>query len=55
MEKSGFVQIRTIETTQREWASLKGYTHPRYGSTGFTGFMTFGRTDLPYPYMKAAI
>ena len=43
MEKHGFVFIKTIETTQREWSSLKGYTHPRYGGIGFTGFMTFGR------------
>ena len=43
MEKSGFVIIRTIETTQREWSSLDGFTHPRYGPIGFTGFMTFGR------------
>ncbi len=43
MEKTGFVNIRTTETTQREWTSLKGFTHPRYGPIGFTGFMTFGR------------
>ncbi len=42
MEKI-FQEIRTIETTQREWTSLKGYTHPRYGPIGFTGFMTFAR------------
>lgn len=43
MEKQGFIFIKTIETTQREWSSLKDYTHPRYGGIGFTGFMTFGR------------
>lgn len=43
MEKQGFIHIRTLETSQREWTSLKGYTHPRYGAIGHTGFMTIGR------------
>jgi len=43
MEKTGFIFIKIIETTQRVWSSLKGYTHPRYGGIGFTGFITFGR------------
>ena len=43
LEKAGFLFIKTIETTQREWSSLKGYTHPRYGGIGFTGFITLGR------------
>lgn len=43
MEKNGFIFIRTIETSQREWTSLRGYTHPAYGPIGFTGFVTAGR------------
>lgn len=43
MEKNGFIFIKTIETTQREWTSLRGYTHPAYGPIGFTGFVTTGR------------
>jgi len=43
MEKSGFGYIRTIETMQREWKSLAGYTHPFPKGIMHTGFMTFGR------------
>ena len=43
MEKEGFGFIRTIETMQREWKSLGGYTHPKPKGITHTGFMTFGR------------
>jgi len=43
MEKEGFAWIKTIETMQREWKSLGGYTHPLPKGIMHTGFMTFGR------------
>jgi len=43
MEKEGFGWIRTIETIQREWKSVGGYTHPMPKGIMHTGFMTFGR------------
>jgi len=43
MEKEGFSWIKTIETIQREWKSLGGYTHPKPKGIMHTGFMTFGR------------
>lgn len=43
MEKEGFGYIKTIETIQREWKSLGGYTHPVPRGIMHTGFMTFGR------------
>lgn len=42
-EKLPFIDITTVENTRREWTSLKGYTHPRYGAITHTGFMTFAR------------
>lgn len=42
MEKC-FVHIKTIENIQREWTSLKGFTHPRPSQVVHTGFLTFGR------------
>ncbi len=38
-----FVHIKTIENIQREWTSLKGFTHPRPSQVVHTGFLTFGR------------
>ncbi len=43
MERNGFGYLRTVETIQREWKSLKGYTHPVPKGIMHTGFMTFGR------------
>jgi tRNA (adenine57-N1/adenine58-N1)-methyltransferase len=43
MNKVGFVWIKTMETIQREWKSLGGYTHPKPKGIIHTGFMTFGR------------
>ncbi len=43
MEKAGFMSVRTIENIQRQWKSLKGFTHPKPSGIMHTGFMTFGR------------
>ncbi len=43
MEKEGFGYMKTIETIQREWKSIGGYTHPVPKGIMHTGFMTFGR------------
>lgn len=42
MIKNNFVQIKTIETMQREW-QVSDYTHPMPKQIVHTGFMTFGR------------
>jgi len=41
-ENHNFVQIRTIETMQRDW-QISDYSHPRPKQIVHTGFMTFGR------------
>jgi len=43
MDRCGFGYIKTVETIQREWKSLGGYTHPVPKGIMHTGFMTFGR------------
>jgi len=43
MEKNGFIMVKTMETIQRNWSSLKGFTHPRPSGIVHTGFITFGR------------
>lgn len=43
MDRCGFRYIKTVETIQREWKSLGGYTHPVPKGIMHTGFMTFGR------------
>jgi tRNA (adenine57-N1/adenine58-N1)-methyltransferase catalytic subunit len=43
MEKLEFGYMKTIETIQREWKSLGGYTHPVPKGIMHTGFITFGR------------
>ncbi len=43
MEKEEFGWIKTMETMQREWKSLGGYTHPKPKGITHTGFVTFGR------------
>ncbi len=43
MEKHGMNVYATIETIQRKWKSLYGYTHPEPSGILHTGFMTFGR------------
>lgn len=43
MKKEVFGWIKTMETIQREWKSLGGYTHPKPKGIMHTGFMTFGR------------
>jgi len=46
MEKHGMNVYATIETMQRRWKSLYGYTHPEPSGILHTGFMTFGRKAL---------
>ena len=46
MKKHGFYVYATIETIQRKWKSLYGYTHPEPSGILHTGFMTFGRKVL---------
>ena len=46
MEKHGMNVYATIETIQRRWKSLYGYTHPEPSGILHTGFMTFGRKAL---------
>jgi len=43
MEKNSFISVRTIENIQRQWKSLKGFTHPKPSGIMHTGFTTFGR------------
>ncbi len=43
MEKAGFIYVRTVENIQRQWKSLKGFTHPKPSGIVHTGFMTFAR------------
>lgn len=43
MKKEGFVQVRTIETVQREWKIAHGFSHPRHTQLAHTGFITAGR------------
>lgn len=43
MGRLGFGYLKTVETIQREWKSLGGYTHPVPKGIMHTGFMTFGR------------
>ncbi len=46
MKKHGMNVYATIETMQRRWKSLYGYTHPEPSGILHTGFMTFGRKAL---------
>lgn len=43
MRKNDMQIHGTIETIQRRWKSLYGYTHPESSGILHTGFMTFGR------------
>jgi len=43
MEKNGMRVYTIIETIQRKWKSLYGYTHPEPSGIIHTGFMIFGR------------
>ncbi len=43
MEKAKFSNVKIIETIQREWTSVHGFTHPRPSQVVHTGFITFGR------------
>ena len=43
MEREGFVDVRGLETLQREWQSRGGYTRPITKGLLHTGFLTFGR------------
>ena len=43
MKKHGMNVYTTIETMQRKWKSLYGYTHPEPSGILHTGFMTFAR------------
>lgn len=43
MEKTGFVKIKTVENTQREWSSVHGFTHPIPSQVVHTGFITIAR------------
>ena len=46
MKKHDFYIACTIETIQRNWKSLYGYTHPEPSGILHTGFMTFGRKAI---------
>ena len=46
MERNGMLIYATIETMQRKWKSMYGYTHPEPSGITHTGFMTFGRKVL---------
>lgn len=43
MQDAGFTSITTIETLQREWRSLGGFTRPQFKGLLHTGFLTLGR------------
>jgi len=43
LEKNNFKDIKTIETFQVEWQSIKNYTRPKTWLLGHTGFLTFAR------------
>lgn len=45
MTKEGFNHMRTTETTEREWTSVHGFTHPRPSQLVHTGFITVGRKN----------
>lgn len=42
MEKSKFAHIKIIETIQREWTSVHGFTHPKPSQVVHTGFIIVG-------------
>ncbi len=46
MRKNEMHVCCTIETMQRKWKSMYGYTHPEPSGILHTGFMTFGRKAL---------
>ncbi|HVL87845.1 MAG TPA: tRNA (adenine-N1)-methyltransferase [Candidatus Thermoplasmatota archaeon] len=43
LEAAGFVDVRTIETLQREWVVGERGSRPSFDMLGHTGFLTFGR------------
>lgn len=44
MEEAGLKNIKTLETSQREWKiGPREFSHPVYGKITHTGFVTFGR------------
>jgi tRNA (adenine57-N1/adenine58-N1)-methyltransferase len=43
MENESFIDIKGLETFQREWQSLGGYTRPQTKGLMHTGFLLFGR------------
>ena len=43
MEEEEFINIKGMETVQREWQSFGGYTRPKSKGLLHTGFLTFGR------------
>lgn len=43
MEKTKLSHVKIIETIQREWTSVHGFTHPRPSQVVHTGFVAIGR------------